>query len=75
MRICGLNNWGRLVRILVYRGVVVQSLGIGCVLASRVYSKAALVYKMSLVEWVKYKASNYIEFGRGKEFLSFLVLV
>ena len=41
LRIYNLNNRGNLVRILVYRGVIVHSLRVGCILASKVSSKAA----------------------------------
>ena len=75
MRIYNLKNGGSLVRILGYRGVIVRSLRVGYILASKVSSKAPYIYRTNLVKWVKYKASNYIKFRRGKEFLSFLVLV
>ena len=75
MRICGLNNGGNLVRILVCRGVMVRSLRIGCILASKVSSEAAWVYGINLVEYIRYKASDPIEFGRGKEFIGFFGLV
>ena len=75
LRICDLNNGGDLVCILVYRGIVVYNLRVGCILANKVKSKAVWVYGTNLVEWVRYKASNYIKFRRSKEFLSFLELV
>ena len=40
LRIYNLNNGSILVRILVYRGIIVYSLKIGCSLTSRVSSKA-----------------------------------
>ena len=64
-----------MVRILDYRGIIVRSLRVGYILASKVSPKAAYIYRTNLVKWVRYKASDYIKFGRGKEFLSFLVLV
>ena len=70
-----LNNRGSLVRILVYGGVIIYSLRIGYILASKVSSKAAYIYKTSLVKWVRYKASNYIKFRTSKEFLSSVILV
>ena len=70
-----MNNGGDLVRILVYRGVVVRNLRVGFILADEVESKAAWVCGTNLVEWVRYKASDHIKFGRSKEFLSFLELV
>jgi hypothetical protein len=63
---------GITVRILGYGGIIVRSvvrnLRVGCILASEVNSKAALVYGANLVKWVRYKASDYIKFGRSKEF-------
>jgi len=42
LQIYNLGNSGRiLARILVYRGVVIRSLRVGCILASKVSSKAA----------------------------------
>ena len=70
-----LNNGGSLVRILVYRGVIVYSLRVGYILASKVSPKAAYVYRTNLVKWVRYKDSNYIKFGTSKEFLSSIVLI
>jgi len=68
-----------MVRILGYRGImvcsVVRNLRVGCILASKVNSKAALVYRANLVKWVRYKASNYIKFGRSKEFFCSFNLV
>ena len=75
LRICNLNNRGNLVYILVYRGIIVYSLRVGCILASKVSSKAARVYKMNLVEYVRYKASNLIKFRRNKEFIYGIDLV
>ena len=75
LRIYGLNNRGSLVRILVYRGVVVCSLRVGYILANKVNSKAAQVYRINLVKQVRYKASDYIKFGTGKEFFNNIVLV
>ena len=70
-----MNNGGSLVRILVYRGVVVRSLRVKYSLASRVSSKAAWVYKMNLVQYVRYKASDLIKFRRSKEFVFGIDLV
>jgi hypothetical protein len=82
LRIYSLGGGKVLVRILVYRGIIVYILGyggiivysvvynlrVGYILASEVNSKAALVYRVNLVKWVRYKASNCIKFGRSKEF-------
>jgi len=82
LQICSLGSRRVLVHILVYRGIIVHILGyggiivrsvvrnlrVGYILASEVNSKAALVYRANLVKWVRYKASNYIKFGRSKEF-------
>ena len=46
---------------------MVYSLRVGYILANRVNSKAALVYRINLVKWVRYKASNPIEFKRNRE--------
>jgi len=75
LRICNLNGRGNLVRILVYRGVIIRNLRVGYILANKVKSKVAWVYETNLVKWVRYKASDYIKFRRSKEFLSFLELV
>jgi hypothetical protein len=75
LRICGLNNRSDLVRILVYGGVVVYNLRVGYILANGVNSKAAWICRTNLVKWVRYKASDYIKFGRSKEFLSSVELV
>ena len=64
-----------MVYILVYRGIIVYSLRVGYILASKVSFKAAYIYRTSLVKWVRYKASNYIKFRTSKEFLSSVVLV
>ena len=69
LRICDLNNRGNLVRS------VVRDLRVGYILASGVSSKAAWVYRINLVKWVRYKASNYIKFRISKEFLSSTILV
>ena len=85
LRIYDLNNGGNLVRILVYRGIAVRILGyrgimvrnlrVGYILANKVSSKAAWVYRVNLVKWVRYKASNPIKFKRNKEFFSGFNLV
>ena len=75
LRIYDLNNRGDLVCILVYRGVVVYSLGTRYTLAYKINSKGTQVCRSNLVKQVRYKASNYIKFRRNKEFLSFLELV
>jgi hypothetical protein len=82
LRIYSLGGGKVLVYILVYRGITVHILGyrgiivysvvrnlrVGYILASKVTSKAALVYRANLVKWVRYKASDCIKFGRSKEF-------
>jgi len=85
LRIYNLNNRRGLVRVLVYRGVAFRNLGYGGIavrnlstryaLAYKINSKTAWVYRTNLVKRVRYKASDYIKFGRSKEFLSFLKLV
>ena len=69
-----LNNGGSLVYILVYRGVMVRSLRVGCILASKVSSKAAWVCGTNLVKWVRYKAGNPIKFKRSKGSVKFSVI-
>ena len=64
-----------MVRILVYKGVVIRNLRVGCILANKVESKAAWVYGTNLVKWVRYKASNPIKFKRSKEFFNGFNLV
>ena len=85
LRICDLNNGGNLVHILVYGGITVRNLGYGGIavrnlstgyaLARKINSKTAWVYRTNLVKRVRYKASDYIEFRRSKEFLSSIELV
>ena len=79
LQIYNLNNKRGLVRNLIYGGITVRSvvhnLGVGYILASKVNSKAAQVYRANLVKWVRYKASNPIKFGRSKEFFSSFDLV
>ena len=70
-----MNNGNDLVCILVYRGVMVYNLRVGCILANGVNSKTTWVYKTNLVKWVRYKANNHIEFRRSKEFLNSVKLV
>jgi len=64
-----------MVRNLGYVGITVRNLGTRYTLARKINSKTAWIYRTSLVKWVRYKASNYIKFGRSIEFLSFLKLV
>ena len=69
--IYNLNNGGKvLVHILVYRGIIVHNLGIGCTLAHKINFKGTQIYKINLVKQVRYKASNPIKFKRSKEFIS-----
>ena len=75
LQICGLNNKGNLVCILVYKGVMVYNLKVGYVLASGVSFKAAWVYKTNLVKYIRYKASDLIEFRKSKEFVFGIDLV
>jgi hypothetical protein len=64
-----------LVRILVYRGITVRNLSTRCALARKINSKIAWVYRMDLVKYVRYKASNAIKFRRSKELISDFNLV
>ena len=64
-----------MVRNLGYGGITVRNISTGYTLASKINSETAWVYKTNLVKRVRYKASDYIKFGRSKEFLSSVVLV
>ena len=85
LRICNLGSGRGLVYILVckgilvrnlgYRGITVRNLSTRYTLASKISPKAAYIYRINLVKWVRYKASNYIKFGTSKEFLSSIILV
>ena len=85
-RIYNLNNSGRvLVHILIYRGITVYILGyrgitvhslkIGCVLAYKINFKGTQVYRINLVKYIRYKASDPIKFKRGKEFINSFNLI
>jgi hypothetical protein len=74
LRICDLSDGRVLVRILVYRGVVVRNLSIGCALASKINSEATRVCGTNLVKWVSYKTRDPIKFERGKESAGFDVI-
>ena len=63
------------VRNLGYRGITVRNLSIRYTLVHKINSKTAQVYKINLVKKVRYKASNYIKFKKGKEFLNSIKLV
>ena len=63
-----------MVRILVYRGIIIRNLRVGYILASKVNSKAAWVYRMNLVKWVSYKARDPIKFKGGKEVAGFNII-
>ena len=54
---------------------MVHSLKVGYSLASRVSSKATQVCKTNLVEYIRYKASNFIKFRRSKKFIFNINLV
>ena len=66
--ICGVRNLG-------YGGIAVRNLSTGYTLARKINSETAWVCRTNLVEYIRFKASDPIEFGRGKEFISFLGLV
>ena len=85
LRIYNLGDGRVLVRILVYRGIIVHNLGYRYItvrnlntrytLARKINSSTAQVYRTNLVKRVRYKASNYIKFRTNKEFLSSVILV
>jgi hypothetical protein len=55
-------NKGVLIYILSSKSVIVYNLEVGHALAYKVNLKATLVYSLDLFKWVRYKASNSIEF-------------
>jgi len=63
------------VRNLGYGGIMVCNISTRYTLASKINSKTAWVCRTNLVKRVRYKASNYIKFGRSKEFFSSVILV
>ena len=66
---------GIIVRNLGYRGITVRNLSTRCTLARKINSETAWVYRANLVKYIRFKASDPIEFGRGEEFISFFSLV
>ena len=54
---------------------MVRSLSTRYTLARKINSKTAWVYRIKLVKYIRYKASDPIKFGKGKEFISFFSLV
>jgi hypothetical protein len=64
-------NKGVLVCISSSKSVIVYNLGVGHALAYKVNPKATLVYSLDLFKWVRYKASDSIEFKRVKGFTFF----
>ena len=74
LQIYNLNNRGNLVRILVYRGVVVHNLSIRCTLASKINSNTTQVCRINLVKWVSYKARDSVKFKGGKKVAGFDVI-
>jgi hypothetical protein len=55
-------NKGVLVYISSFKSVTVRNLGVRHALACKVNPKATLVYSLDLFKWVRYKASDSIEF-------------
>jgi hypothetical protein len=55
-------NKGVLVYISSSKSITVYNLGVGCALAYKVNPKGTLVYSLDLFKWVRYKASDFIEF-------------
>ena len=70
LQIYSLNSGGTLVHILIYKGVMVCNLVTGCALTHKVDSKTPWVYKANLIEWVRYKARDLIEFEVDKEVIN-----
>jgi hypothetical protein len=61
-----LINKGILVRILSSRGIAVRNLRFRRALAYKINPKVALVYSLSLIKWIGYKARDLIKFKGGK---------
>ena len=78
LQIYSLGDGRVLVHILVYGGIIVRSvvlnLRVGYILASKVNSKAAQVYRANLVKQVSYKARDPIKFKGGKEVVYFNII-
>ena len=74
LQIYNLNNGSVLVRILVYRGIIVCNLSTRCALARKINFKTTLVYRANLVKWVRYKARDPIKFKGGKKSAGFNVI-
>ena len=66
---------GITVRILSYRGIAVYNLKIEYTLACKINFKNTQVYKINLIKYIRYKASNPIKFKRSKEFINSFNLV
>jgi hypothetical protein len=80
--VCILSSRGIIVynkSVLVYisssKSVIVYNLGVRRTLACEVNPKATLVYSLDLFKWVRYKASNSIEFKGVKGFAFFDLLL
>ena len=73
--VCILVYGGIIVRNLGYRSIAVRNLSTRYALARKINSKTTWVYRLNLVKWVRYKASDPIKFGRSKEFFSSFDLV
>ena len=74
LRIYNLSDERVLVRILVYRGIIVHNLSTRYTLAHKINSKISLVYRTNLVKQVVYKTRDSIKFKRGKESTGFNVI-
>jgi hypothetical protein len=68
-------NKGVLVYISSSKSVIVYNLGFGRALACEVNFEATLVYSLDLFKWVRYKASDSIEFKgvKGSAFFNLLL--
>ena len=53
---------------------MVRNLSTGYILARKINSKAAQVYRTNLVKWVSYKARDPIKFKGGKEVAGFNII-
>jgi hypothetical protein len=62
---------GILVYILSFKGITVYNLRFKRAPARKINLKATLTYSLSLIEWINYKARDFIEFKRDKRFNNF----
>ena len=64
-----------LVYILSFKSITVCNLKVKYTPARKVDFKVILIYNLSLIKWINYKARNLIEFKRSKGLNSFDLLL